>query len=150
MVLGALSWRHQIIVILNHDQEIDRASSSLEHDIDSWELGKCRCRNFVSPIDGHLSAKGLIALDKKLRYEGGRDDYFDNLFVSGGDRAVFRFADGKLLLFEMKKETVMGARMIVVKVTRDPPLYELSGESCTSRTGHERNDSDVIKGHCSG
>ena len=35
--------------------------------------------------------------------------------------------EGRTIVAEMSKETVMGERMIVVKVQINPPLFELAG-----------------------
>ena len=118
----------QISVLMSHESMANELYES--YGLDTWERGKCRCKIFVNDSAlGLYTDESLASMEGSLKYEGARAARFREDISGGCEKTVAEMQDGKFVIAEMKKETIMGERMIVVNVQIDPPLFQLSGIS---------------------
>jgi hypothetical protein len=110
---------------------------------DTWEVGSSRCKILVYQDDlGTFTDEGLKSMEQQLKYEGARAERLESI-VEGCTSKTFEElpVPGKqLVVAEMKKETIMGERMLVVDINiyeENTGLHLLPGISSAPKpTGH--------------
>jgi hypothetical protein len=122
----------QFSIIMSHG-----ASNKLyeSYGYDTWEVGQSRCKIFVYDSDlGPFTDEGLKAMEKHLKYDGARSERLEP-FIEGCTSKTFEdlpMSTKQFVVAEMKKETIMGERMLVVDVNiyeENTGLHLLSGIS---------------------
>jgi len=98
---------------------------------DRWERSRCTCKIFVSKSPDWImsSATGHLECD-----DGDLFQYFEQLAKYGSNKTFEPLEEGQRVVAEVKKEVVMGERMLVVDVdiqSEDKGLYEMEGTNGT-------------------
>jgi hypothetical protein len=108
----------QFTVIMSYGQSNKLYES---YGYDTWEVGSSRCKILVYDSDlGAFSEEGLKSMEQKLKYEGARAERFESLVENCKDKTFEELPGRQLVVAEMKKETIMGERMLVVDIN----IYE--------------------------
>jgi hypothetical protein len=126
----------QFTIIMSHG-----ASNKLyeSYGYDTWEVGSSRCKIFTYDCDlGAFTDEGLKSMEQKLKYEGARAERLEPV-IEGCTSKTFAelpIPSRQLVVAEMKKETIMGERMLVVDINiyeENSGLHLLHGVSSAPR-----------------
>jgi hypothetical protein len=105
-------------VLMSHGQSNKLYES---YGYDTWEVGQSRCRIFVHDSGvGPFVENSLRSLEFPLKYEGARSEHFEPFLGGCKGKTHQELPNCQILVAEMKRETIMGERMIVV----DLNIYE--------------------------
>lgn len=109
---------------------------------DTWEAGSGRCKIFGYDYAlGTFTDEGLRALEFPLKYEGPRAERFEPFLKGYKDKTHEELPDKLIVVAEMKRETVMGERMIVVDINiyeENTGFHLLPGHSSAPRRSSKK------------
>jgi hypothetical protein len=135
--------KRQICLLMSHESMANELYES--YGFDTWELGKCSCRVFVyDSLLGAYSDESLATMEGDLKYEGARAARFQADIAGGCEKTVTAMPGGSFVVAEMKKDTIMGERMIVVNIQIDAPLFQLSGISSVKNPTLVQSQQDAV------
>jgi len=77
----------QISVPMSHESMDNKLYESYR--LDTWELGKCRCKIFVyNSVLGPYTDESLSAMEEDLKYEGARSARFRSEIEGGCEKTL--------------------------------------------------------------
>ena len=131
-LVGFQAFREDVSIFILLKHEIKTGDNINISRTEQWEHGRCRCKIYTSHPARSLGEDFTIeSLDAILGFEWDRSATFGPVMDGTCDKALAIIGtdliEGRTIVAEMSKETVMGERMIVVKVQINPPLFELAG-----------------------
>jgi len=126
-------------VLMSHGQSNKLYES---YGYDTWEVGQSRCRIFVYDSGvGSFTENSLRSLEFPLKYEGARSEHFEPFLRGCQGKTHQELPSRQILVAEMKRETIMGERMIVVDLNiyeENTGLHLLSGISSGPKTNESQ------------